>query len=179
MYARERVVQIGRVELPSLAWQASVLAVRRNLHIFSRQEKWVAGAPSGSRTHRFPVLSRTSLPFLYQRMICPKKSGAVGGTRTRMSCLEGSDPQPLDDNCFHVSRTQKSPCLRMAHLLSGVRRQTPLELTKKARFGAEGQDSHLHSPSVEGHLALEDFRTKKWWSRGESNSCWSGENRVS
>ena len=29
----------------------------------------------------------------------PTKSGAVGGTRTRMSCLEGSDPQPLDDNC--------------------------------------------------------------------------------
>lgn len=25
-------MQIGRVELPSLAWQASVLAVRRNLH---------------------------------------------------------------------------------------------------------------------------------------------------
>ena len=114
----------------------------------------VVGAPSGSRTHRFPVLSRTSLPFLYQRT----NLGAVGGTRTRMSCLEGSDPQPLDDNCFHVSRVQKSPCLRVAHLLSGVRRQTPLELTKKARFGAEGQDSHLHSPSVEGHLALEDFR---------------------
>ena len=78
------------------------------------------------------------------------------------------------------------PLPRVTHLVSGARRQPPFKVTSgkgadptRCGFGAEGQGSHLYSPSVEGHLALEDFRAKKWWSRGELNSCWSGENRVS
>ena len=37
---------------------------------------------------------------------------------------------------------------------------TSVQSDVRQRYGAEGQDSHLHSPSVEGHLALEDFRAK-------------------
>jgi hypothetical protein len=55
-------VQIGRVEPPSLAWQASVLAVRRNLHSFSQQEKvvWCAEWESnpqipGSKPDEFAI----------------------------------------------------------------------------------------------------------------------------